>query len=186
MKRISAIIILGLITGCVTTDLYTPPPQSTSKSSGLPSDLPPIFKLGLQDSEKELQNIDDFFDDIFIKGISPNELEGNVYSTKRSRYLVSQTNPLVVSRGGNNMAWEKRCFNVFTSQNEGSYLIGQKFSQYLEYVTIEEFPISNSDGSSGSRNMAIFVTADYSMEQLTADLGPIERDTFEEMLNSLE
>ena len=56
-----AIIILGLLTGCVTTDLYTPPPQSTSKSSGLPSDLPPIFKLGLQDSEKELQNIDDFF-----------------------------------------------------------------------------------------------------------------------------
>jgi hypothetical protein len=120
MKSIFAIIFAGLLTGCVTTDLYSPPPKSTSKSSGLPSDLPPIFKFWLQENEKELQNIDDFFDDIFIKGISPNELEGNVYSTKRSRYLVSQTNPLLVSRDGENMAWEKKCFNVLTTENEGS------------------------------------------------------------------
>ena len=186
MRRISTIIILGLLTGCVTTDLYTPPAQSTSKSSGLPSDLPPIFKFGLQDSEKELQNIDDFFDDIFIKGISPNELEGNVYSTKRSRYLVSQTNPLVVSRGGNNMAWEKRHFNVVTTENDGSYLVGQKFSQYLIFSTIDALSISSSDGSSSIQNVAIFVTADSLMEQVTADMGLIERDTFEEMLNSLE
>ena len=33
MKRISAIIILGLLTGCETNDLYTPPPKGTSESS---------------------------------------------------------------------------------------------------------------------------------------------------------
>ena len=173
MKNIFIIIMTGLLAGCVMNELYTPPPSSTpnvpsstpADSSNLHSDLPLTFIKMLLVTEGSVLPIDHFFEDVFVNGVQVSELVNNVYSTKKSKYYVSQANhSTAVSLEGENMAFTENIFFLYHSEDE-TYLKGQRFTQYIAVPNVVEINTRKGDGSESSENAIYFATEDFLTQQ---------------------